>query len=90
MSWLKGVFGGGSTRPEAEPETYKGFTILPQPIREGTSFRISALIEKEIDGEVKTHTLIRADTLGELTAATDASIGKAKQLIEEQGDAIFV
>lgn len=85
MSILNKLFGGGKSRPEAEPETYNGFAITPTPIAEGGRFRVSARIEK--DG--KTHTLIRADVLEDLTAANEASVGKAKQMIDEQGDRLF-
>ena len=43
----------------------------------------------EVDGEMKTHTLIRADTIGELEAAKQASTAKARQMIDEQGEGIF-
>jgi hypothetical protein len=85
MSFLKKLFGGGASAPETRSETYNGFTITPTPIREGSRFRISALIEK--DG--RTHTLIRADVLEDLAAASEASIGKAKQMIDEQGERLF-
>ena len=86
MSIFKKLFGGGgSSAPETKSETYKDFTITPTPIREGSRFRISALIEK--DG--RTHTLIRADVLEDLTAANEASVNKAKQMIDEQGERLF-
>lgn len=86
MSIFKKLFGGGSTTAsEPKSETHNGFTITPTPIREGSRFRISALIEK--DG--KTHTLIRADVLEDLNAASEASVNKAKQMINEQGDRLF-
>lgn len=90
MSFLKKLFGGGtSDADEAEVETYEGYKITPTPQREGTHFRIGARIEKEVDGEVRSHTLIRADTIGDLEGAKEASVGKAKQIIDEQGDRIF-
>lgn len=91
MSFLKKLFGGGGSAEASEPasEIYEGFKITPTPQREGTQFRISARIEKEVDGTVKSHTLIRADTLGDLEGANEASISKAKQVIDEQGDRIF-
>ena len=73
----------------AEAETYEGFTIIPEPAREGSQYRIGARIEKEIGGEKKTHTLIRADTLGDHASAVTASINKARQVIDEQGDRLF-
>ncbi len=92
MSILSKLFGGGSggdAKPKAAPEVYEGYRIYPEPIREGAQHRIAARIEKEIDGEVKTHHLIRADTLGDPQAAATASLDKAKMLIDEQGDRIF-
>ena len=84
MSLLKKLFGGSAPEP-AKPETYKGFAITPNPVNEGGRFRIGALIEK--DGQ--SHQLIRADTLDDLESAVTASIGKAKQMIDEQGDRLF-
>lgn len=86
MPLFSRLFGG---TPKAASETYKGFTITPTPIRDGENFRISARIEKEVDGEVRTHTLIRADTLDDPERAVLASAGKARQLIDEQGDRLF-
>ncbi len=63
--------------------------MTPTPIREGTRYRVSARIVKEVDGETKTHTLIRADTLESLDAAAEASMAKAKMLIDQQGDRLF-
>jgi hypothetical protein len=84
MSILSRLFGGGST-PGPEPTDHKGFAITPQPQREGNGWRIGALIEK--DG--RTHHLIRADMLNDREAADQASVGKAKQMIDEQGDRLF-
>ncbi|WP_298842629.1 HlyU family transcriptional regulator [uncultured Roseobacter sp.] len=90
MSFFKNLFGGGGNRsPEVEPVTHKGFRITPTPIAEGNTFRISATVEKEIEGETRSHTLIRADTLQGREAAEEASVSKAKQVIDEQGDRIF-
>lgn len=84
MSLLSKLFGGGGG-PEPERETYEGFTITPNPAREGSRFRIGATIEK---GE-KVHHLIRADMLESLDEANEASVRKAKQMIDEQGERLF-
>jgi len=89
MSLFARLFGSGGGGKEPEFEEYKGFRILPTPLREGSEYRICAVIEKEIAGEVKTHKLIRADTVGGLEAAQTASINKAKQLIDQIGDQLF-
>jgi hypothetical protein len=90
MSLFSRLFGGGgSSGPTAETTDHKGFAITPTPIREGSQYRISARIAKEVGGVTKTHTLIRADTLGDPDAAAEASVAKAKMLIDEQGDRLF-
>ena len=73
----------------ATPETYDGFTIFPEPASEGGRYRIGARIEKEIGGELKSHILIRADVLDDHQSAVTASLNKAKQVIDEQGDRLF-
>lgn len=90
MSIFSKLFGGGApAATEAEPVEHSGFRIFPEPIKDGSQFRIAARIEKEIGGDTKTHQLIRADTLGDHDAAVEATIGKAKVLIDQQGDRIF-
>ena len=91
MSLLKRLFGGGGDggKSEAEPETYEGFTIFVEPIKEAGGFRVSARIEKEIGGELKSHKLIRADVCQSEQDAADISAAKAKQMIDEQGERLF-
>ncbi|GAA6179296.1 HlyU family transcriptional regulator [Shimia sp. NS0008-38b] len=92
MSWLKSLLGGGAPKQESsapQPLDYKGYRILPTPIEEGGQFRISARIEGTVNGEAKSHTLIRADMIRDLDEANEASIGKAKQMIDQMGDLIF-
>ena len=90
-SFLSRLF--GKTAPEAakapEPILHNDFRIFPDPIKEGSTFRIAARVEKTIGGEVKTHQLIRADTRGSLDEATEASVTKAKQAIDQLGDTLF-
>ena len=92
MSLLKKLFGGGSTSPAKsaqKPETYKDFTITPEPMPADGQHRISAIISKEVNGEMKSHHLIRADTLMTPEAAAEAAFEKAKTLIDQQGDRLF-
>jgi hypothetical protein len=84
MSLFSKLFGGGST-PAPEPEIYKGFAITSTPQKDSSGWRIAAHIEK--DGKV--HDLIRADVLNAKDAAEEASMAKAKQVIDEQGDGLF-
>ena len=91
MSILSRLFGGGGKRETPEPaaEEYQGFRIIPAPQEAEGGYRVGARIEKEIGGEAKVHHLMRADVLHDRDAAEQASIRKAKQVIDEQGDALF-
>ncbi|QYK41124.1 MAG: hypothetical protein KF887_17350 [Paracoccaceae bacterium] len=88
MSFWKRLFGAKPDAADAAPapgEDYNGFRITPTPIREGGQFRVSARIEK--DG--RRHDLIRADTMASADEAAAASLRKARQIIDEQGDRLF-
>lgn len=90
MSFLKKLFGGGSTeKAKAQSIAHEGYMITPMAMPEGGQFRLCAEISREIDGETKTHMLIRADILPSSEAADEAAIRKAKQVIKEQGDKLF-
>ncbi|NDR59605.1 HlyU family transcriptional regulator [Aliiruegeria sabulilitoris] len=88
MSLLSRLFGGGG-KPQTEPESYKGFAIFAEPIKEAAGFRVSARIEKEVGGETLTHTLIRADVCTDPEQAKEISTAKAKQMIDERGERLF-
>ena len=89
MSFLKKMF-GLTERPQAPKGIdYNGYRIIPEPVAEGGRFRLSARIEKVVDGDLKVHQVIRADVLDTKSAADEVSITKAKQVIDEQGDRLF-
>ena len=91
MPFWSRLFGGKSAEePASAPsEEHKGFRITPKPIREGGHFRISARIEKDVAGVPRAHDLVRADTVTSLDEARALSLAKARQMIDEQGDALF-
>lgn len=91
MSLLKKLFGGGSAKaaPSHASERHQGYDITPTPMPDGGQFRLCAEITKEIEGDLKTHRLIRADMFADDEQAAQAAIGKAKQVIKEQGERIF-
>lgn len=91
MSFFKKLFGGGK-KAEAqaiEQIEHEGFLIELTPQDEGGQYRLCAIISKEIDGEVKTHRLIRADMFTSLDDVKAATIRKAKIVIAEQGDKLL-
>ncbi|MEM6635626.1 MAG: HlyU family transcriptional regulator [Pseudomonadota bacterium] len=87
MPLFSKLFGGSQKEPE--PEVYNDFRIFAEPMSEGGSFRMAARIEKDVGGETKTHLMIRADTFKSRDDAVEASIAKAKHLIDQQGVSIF-
>ena len=88
MSFLSRLF-GEKPRPEPKPETYKGYRIYAEPITEGGTFRLAARIEMGEGEQIKSHQLIRADVLNDKESANDASLAKARQVIDEQGEQLF-
>lgn len=95
MSFFKKLFGGGAAADGAgndnggEAVEHEGFTITPRPMKEGGQFRLAGTITMDVDGETKTHQLIRADLFTSVDEANEACIRKAKQVIKEQGKGIF-
>ena len=95
MSFLKKLFGGGGeASAPAEPkvaaeETYEGFRIAATPMKEGAQYRLAAEVSKEIGGETRTHRLVRADLFASEEDAARFALVKARQMIDEQGEAIF-
>ncbi len=91
MSLLSKLFGGTLKAPQAQPdpELHKGFAIFPEPEKESGGYRIGARIEKEIDGELKSHLMLRADVLGSEADAKAESLRKAKIFIDQMGERIF-
>lgn len=90
MSLFSKLFGGGGGgKPAPEPEDYNGYLIYPEPASADGGYRLGARIEKEIDGETRTHVMLRADTIQSLEEAEQFSIRKAKQMIDQQGEDIF-
>ncbi len=91
MSFWKTLFGGGgSSEPAAAPgEEYKGFTIRPTPMAVGSEYQLAGVIEKTISGELKTYKFVRADRMSSRDDAVSLALAKGRQIIDEQGDAVF-
>lgn len=78
---------GGPAEPVAED--YNGYTIRPEPFQDRGQWITSGVIEKRFDEAVKQHRFIRADMYPGQEAASDASVFKAKQMIDMMGDGVF-
>ncbi len=94
MSFLKKLFGlsgaPAKTNPESPPEEYKGFFIRATPYEENGAFQLCGVISKQIDSEMKEHTFVRADRLPSREAAESLTLSKARQIIDLEGDRIFL
>ncbi len=90
---LKSLFGGGGAEdraaPTAEAIEYKQFSILPTPIKEGGQYRTAGTISLQQDGASRQSKFIRADNHTSIDAATEHSINKAKQIIDERGESLL-
>jgi hypothetical protein len=80
---------GGAAEPSVAPIEYNGYLIRPTPYARGGGYQTCGVIAKEVAGELKEHRFIRAETHPSREAATEFSLAKARQLIDEQGDRLF-
>ena len=86
---LSRLFGGGSQAVVEDAIDHNGFRIRPAPYRRGGQYQTAGVIEKEVQGELKEHRFVRAETHASREAAVAFSIAKARQLIDEQGERLF-
>lgn len=94
LGQLFGKLLGGSGKGEAaavaaQSIEYNGFTITAAPLKEGSQYKTAGSISKELDGEMKTASFIRADNHADRESAISHTERKAQQIIDEQGDAMF-
>ena len=92
MGFLSKLFGGGggeTAAPSAEAIEYKGFQIQPAARRQGGQWLTAGVIRKEVDGEMREHSFLRADTHASQQDADDFALVKGRQIIDEQGDRLF-
>jgi len=93
MSFLKKLFGLGSGAPSApvaaQPVEYQGYRITPEPYEAEGQFQTAGHIVKEVEGETREHRFIRADRHPSYDVAVEFTVGKARQIIDEQGERIF-
>jgi len=92
MSFWKSLFGGGSSESEAKasaPGEYSGFTIRAAPYKAEGQYQTAGVITKDIGGVAKEHKFIRADRHASYDDAVEFSLGKARQIVDQQGDRMF-
>lgn len=96
MSFFRKLFGlGAASEATGEPEAdgkaieHKGFAIRATPYKEGGQFQTCGVISREIDGALREHRFIRADRFASLDEATEVSLSKGRQIVDEQGERVF-
>ena len=73
----------------APTETHEGFTIAATPYENGGRWQLCGVISKEIDGALKEHSFIRADTFDTRKDAEQMTFAKARQMIAQLGDGVL-
>jgi hypothetical protein len=93
LGLLKKLFGAGGAAQievhQGDSTEHKGFTITPVPTKQSAGWRVEGTIERNVDGELKSHHFIRADTYFNLDDTLATTLSKARRLVDEQGDRIF-
>jgi len=89
-SRLAGGGAGDVAGPAVPPVEYKGFRIRPTPFRSNGHYQTAGVIERDAPEGVQQHRFIRADTHPTRDDAIAFAISKAKQIIDLQGDRIFL
>ncbi len=94
MSFLKKLFGGGSSGDSAPASAkrqleYNGFVIAATPYKEGGQWQTCGMVTKTVNGEMKEHRFIRADRFSDEDAAADHAILKGQQIVDQLGERVF-
>lgn len=100
MSFLSRLFGHrsaaqpGAAATSAEAKTtgqidYKGFVIRAVPYQQNGQFQTAGIIEKEVDGLLKTYRFVRADRSTMVEEVTELALSKGQLMVDQQGDSLF-
>ncbi len=95
FSKILGRLTGGPAAESAEGGTpgeaieYNGYTIRPAARRQGSQWITAGVITKQFDDGPKEHQFIRADSYMTKEDADTCAVGKAKRIVDEQGDRMF-
>ena len=92
MSFLSALFGrraAAENTNAAEPVEYKGFIIRAAPYKSDGQFQTAGVIEREVNGVRQEHRFVRADAFASYDDAVTFTLGKARQMIDLQGERLF-
>ena len=97
MSWWSALFGrrsgagpaGEAAAKLSDPVEYKGYVIGAAPYKNNGHYQTAGVIAREIDGVLREHRFIRADAYANYDDAVTFTLGKARQIVDLQGDRMF-
>ncbi|EJF89152.1 HlyU family transcriptional regulator [Bartonella tamiae] len=95
MSLLQKIFGREKQKTEKTQSNvgdeidYNGFTILATPYMNEGQLQSCGVISKNTNHERQEHRFVRADKFSSREDAVKMIHIKARQIIDEQGDALF-
>jgi len=92
MSFLSALFGrlaGAPAEKAAEPVEYKGYIIRAAPYKNDGQYQTAGIIEREVGGVRQEHRFIRADAFASYDEALKFTLGKARQIVDLQGERMF-
>ena len=91
--FFKRLFGAPANQnepPAGEPdEVYKDVEVFARPVKEGAQWRIAGTLKKATDGAAAERRFLRADLLPDEASAKQATIGKARLIIDQNGDSLW-
>lgn len=92
--FLKRIFGGGADNENApkatEPDdVYKGVEVFAQPVKDEGQWRVAGLMRKSAGGETIERRFMRADLLPDEASAKTTALGKARLIIDQNGDGLW-
>jgi hypothetical protein len=81
--------GAGEAAKAPEPVEYKGYVIRAAPYKSEGQYQTAGTIECEVGGVHQEHRFVRADAFASYDDAVTFTLGKARQMIDLQGERIF-
>ncbi len=91
FSRLGSLFSGGGSEGATEEVVREldGVRVIATPIKEGGTYRVAGRIEKDVDGKLLVRRFIRADVVNDPTEATEFTLRKGQQIVEQNGPSLF-
>lgn len=89
LAFIGGKSSSGPVAPAETREEYQEYNLVAHPLREGNQFRISGAIEKKQGDTILKRHFIRADVFSSEKEASEFTLRKARQIVDQQGGILF-